>query len=291
MCQRLPLWSRAQALDRCPALAVNSSLLRLIIPHANDASKFRALVKTCLLLSVLLPLSGHSIEPDASVRVVEVLRTTNTWFGLPIELPHGPPEIIGVVIEIAPGSETGWHSHPAPSFAFVIAGTLEVRLASGAMKRFRSGEAFAEVIDTQHNGSVEKEREAELTQPDAGRQVAHQLTTTHLPRCWPRSKDLPSAYFFSPALVWRSRSSAPQGGSSIRPSPGGGKSGQEVRFAAEEATPDQNFAHRLRDFNNLPNTQFADIKAVPAIAKQRVSQRLSTAAAEGVEPAHSWDAL
>jgi len=49
---------------------------------------------------------------------------------------------------------------------------------------------------------------------------------------------------------------------------------QEVRFAVEEATRDQNFEHRLRDFNNLPTTRLADIKRVLQVATDRVKSRL-----------------
>src|SRR5262252_2150685 len=49
---------------------------------------------------------------------------------------------------------------------------------------------------------------------------------------------------------------------------------QEVRFAVEDATRGQDFEHRLRDFNNLPSTQFTDIKAVLRVAAERVRQRL-----------------
>lgn len=49
---------------------------------------------------------------------------------------------------------------------------------------------------------------------------------------------------------------------------------QEVRFAVEEATKGRDFAHRLRDFNNLPETRLEDIKRVLAVAKERVSARL-----------------
>lgn len=108
--------------------------------------------KTCLLLLTIVPLSAESSESDASVRAVEVLRTSHTWAGSPFAFPQGPSEIIGVTVEIAPGGETGWHSHPVPSFVFVLAGTLEVKLASGAVKRIQSGEAFSEVIDMEHNG-------------------------------------------------------------------------------------------------------------------------------------------
>ena len=49
---------------------------------------------------------------------------------------------------------------------------------------------------------------------------------------------------------------------------------QEVRFAVEDATRGRAFEHRLRDFNNLPETRLEDVKRVLAIAKDRVSTRL-----------------
>ena len=49
---------------------------------------------------------------------------------------------------------------------------------------------------------------------------------------------------------------------------------QEVRFAVEDATGGQDFEHRLRDFNNLPTTQLADIRKVLQVATDRVKSRL-----------------
>ena len=57
-----------------------------------------------------------------------------------------------MVIEIAPGGETGWHLHPVPSFGMVLEGEIEVQLKNGAIKRLKSGEALAEVVDVSHNG-------------------------------------------------------------------------------------------------------------------------------------------
>lgn len=51
---------------------------------------------------------------------------------------------------------------------------------------------------------------------------------------------------------------------------------QEVRFAVEDATRGKDFEHRLRDFNNLPTTRLADIKAVLQVAIDRVKSRLTT---------------
>ena len=117
-----------------------------------NAATLSLSAKTCALLLTIGLLSAGSIGSDGSVRAVEVLRTSQTWAGSPFTFPQGPSEIVGVTVELAPGGETGWHSHPVPSFAFVMAGTLEVELANGTVKRIQSGEAFSEVIDLEHNG-------------------------------------------------------------------------------------------------------------------------------------------
>jgi hypothetical protein len=49
---------------------------------------------------------------------------------------------------------------------------------------------------------------------------------------------------------------------------------QEVRFAVEDATRGRQFEHRLMDFNNLPETQFEDVKRVLQVAAERVATRL-----------------
>lgn len=49
---------------------------------------------------------------------------------------------------------------------------------------------------------------------------------------------------------------------------------QEVRFAIEQVTKGREFEHRLMDFNNLPETTLADVRAVLRIARDRVSARL-----------------
>lgn len=111
-------------------------------------------IPRCLLAALLaLPSSiAGALEPAAAIKVIPLLETSRTWSGAAIQYPEGSAQITGLLIEIAPGGETGWHAHPVPSFAVVIEGELEVRLPSGAKRRVRAYESFAEVIDTAHNG-------------------------------------------------------------------------------------------------------------------------------------------
>jgi hypothetical protein len=50
---------------------------------------------------------------------------------------------------------------------------------------------------------------------------------------------------------------------------------QEVRFAIVDATDERKFAHRLRDYNNLAETQFDDVKRILVVAREKVSIRLA----------------
>jgi len=50
---------------------------------------------------------------------------------------------------------------------------------------------------------------------------------------------------------------------------------QEVRFALEEATADRDYEHRLRDFNNDPETTLVAVYSVLDVARGRVAERLA----------------
>lgn len=104
------------------------------------------------ILSLLWQPAALALEPSATVKILTVLNTKSSWDGKPIEYPAGKAEVTGMVVEIAPGGETGWHMHPVPSFAMVLEGELELRLKSGVVKRLQAGEALAEVVNTIHNG-------------------------------------------------------------------------------------------------------------------------------------------
>ena len=113
--------------------------------------KIASLVTLGLLNLMLQPIA-LALEPSAQVKASTVLKTETSWDGKPIVYPSGKPEISGLVVELAPGAQTGWHSHPVPSFAFVLEGELEVEQKNGSVKHLKAGEAFAEVINTFHNG-------------------------------------------------------------------------------------------------------------------------------------------
>ncbi len=95
---------------------------------------------------------AHGLEPSKSVTATTILKTQSSWDGTPLTYPQGQAEITGMLIEIAPYSETGWHLHPVPSFGMILEGELEIRLKDGQTKRLKAGDPISEVVNTLHNG-------------------------------------------------------------------------------------------------------------------------------------------
>jgi quercetin dioxygenase-like cupin family protein len=104
------------------------------------------------VIFLCLPLAAFALDATPTVRIVPLLKTTESWNGAPIAYPEGKAEITALWVEIAPGGETGWHRHAVPSFAMLLEGTLEVTTKEGKVKQLHAGEALAEVINTAHNG-------------------------------------------------------------------------------------------------------------------------------------------
>jgi quercetin dioxygenase-like cupin family protein len=107
-----------------------------------------------LALSLLLaiPSALYPESYDSSVQVQENLSTTTTWDGASIHYPPGTAKVAGAIVTLAPGAETGWHTHPVPCLALILEGELLVELKDGRTKKLKAGETFAEVIGTAHNG-------------------------------------------------------------------------------------------------------------------------------------------
>ncbi len=103
-------------------------------------------------LLALTSFSASAIDAAPAVRVKPLLKTTTSWNGNPIVYPTGQGEVTGLIVEIAPGGETGWHEHPVPNFGLLLEGELEITLLDGRKKRMQPGEALAEVVNTPHNG-------------------------------------------------------------------------------------------------------------------------------------------
>jgi len=85
--------------------------------------------------------------------VTTLLQTTANSVGQPIVYPRdGTPEVTALLIEMAPGEETGWHQHPVPLLGYILSGELTVRQVTGETRVVRAGEVSLESVDVVHNG-------------------------------------------------------------------------------------------------------------------------------------------
>jgi quercetin dioxygenase-like cupin family protein len=108
---------------------------------------------------VLLGLSFASIakEPEAYAKTVSVkslLKSTVTSEGRPLSFPNDSAEVDGLEVTIPAGSSTGWHSHAHSGFGYVLSGHLQVTTSDSTHRIFGPGEAFAEVVETLHEGTA-----------------------------------------------------------------------------------------------------------------------------------------
>lgn len=81
-----------------------------------------------------------------------LLQTSKTVIGQAFQYPQQSPEITALLVEIAPGGQTGRHLHPVPEFAYVLDGTVTVAIDGQGEKVYTAGQSFIEVMNTWHNG-------------------------------------------------------------------------------------------------------------------------------------------
>lgn len=107
----------------------------------------------CLIgISSITP-AAFGADYNSGVTVKILKKTTQTSNGQKISYPlTDRAEVTVMSVELAPGAETGWHTHPLPVYAYVVSGNLSVELEDGRQLSFGAGEAIIEVVKALHNG-------------------------------------------------------------------------------------------------------------------------------------------
>ncbi len=137
------------------------------------------LLKIFALGMLLIPSTPcFALDSNPNIHVTPLLKTTHSWDNQPLTYPDDTAQITGLLIEIAPNAETGWHEHSVPSFGMVLEGILEITHENGQTKRLQAGEGFAEVVNTKHNGKNIGQKPLKLVVFYAGN-TDLPLTTAH----------------------------------------------------------------------------------------------------------------
>ena len=105
-----------------------------------------------LFIALCCPFAASALDENTALKVTRLLKTTTSWDGKQILYPKGQGEVTALIVEIAPKAETGWHEHPVPSFAYIMEGELELKLATGETKFLHPGDVLPESVGALHNG-------------------------------------------------------------------------------------------------------------------------------------------
>lgn len=76
-----------------------------------------------------------------------------TIIGQEIAYPAGAPHVSGSIVTIAPGAQTGWHSHSVPLFVYVLEGTVTIDYGSKGIRAAGPGSSFIEAMNWPHNAT------------------------------------------------------------------------------------------------------------------------------------------
>jgi len=107
------------------------------------------LLVLALAFVVLRGADGYNVQISSKV----LFRANTDVAGHPLIYPKTEkPELSGLLVEIPPGAETGWHLHPNPCMAYVLEGVIEVTQEGGPTRIFSKGDSFVELVNTRHNG-------------------------------------------------------------------------------------------------------------------------------------------
>ena len=106
-----------------------------------------------LLISFIMLGFVTSTTAQQAPKVSPVVKATATASGQKLQYPQtDKPEIESVLIELAPGGESGRHMHPVPTYVYVVEGTLTVEMDNESPREYAAGSGFLESVNTWHNG-------------------------------------------------------------------------------------------------------------------------------------------
>jgi quercetin dioxygenase-like cupin family protein len=103
----------------------------------------------CLLLFTGFATADDS--PSYKKLLTPLLESGETVIGQPIAYPTGTPKVTAAVVFLAPGKETGWHTHAVPLFAYVLQGEISVDYGDKGVKVYKAGDGLLEAMNWPHN--------------------------------------------------------------------------------------------------------------------------------------------
>ena len=115
--------------------------------------KYKIWILAGLLVIMPFPARAADYDPQTGARGTVILQTETMINGQPIHYQDAErPHVTAMIVDIAPGGQTGWHSHAMPVYAYLLTGQLTVKVEDGKTMELKEGNAFVEVVKLKHNG-------------------------------------------------------------------------------------------------------------------------------------------
>ncbi|HXR86299.1 MAG TPA: cupin domain-containing protein [Stellaceae bacterium] len=95
-----------------------------------------------------------SASAQEKITASTLFQSRVTAAGQPIVFPKSHSEVTALMVDIPAGTDTGWHKHPWPRYAYVVSGVITVENDAGKAKTYRAGEFFVEQINIFHHGTT-----------------------------------------------------------------------------------------------------------------------------------------
>jgi quercetin dioxygenase-like cupin family protein len=83
----------------------------------------------------------------------DIFHGNHTIIDQTIAYPNGTPMVNALIVPLAPGEKSAWHTHATPLFGYILEGELTVDYGSKGTRVYHTGEAVLEAVDWPHQAS------------------------------------------------------------------------------------------------------------------------------------------
>lgn len=111
-----------------------------------------SIMKGVIALALGLAIS-NAAQAQNAYPTIELLKTSKTVVGEEIVYPSGPAIVTASIVTIAPGTETIWHQHGVPMFAYILEGELSVDYGAHGVRLYKQGDSLVEAMAVTHRGN------------------------------------------------------------------------------------------------------------------------------------------
>lgn len=103
--------------------------------------------------SAVLTANAQNVPGPAPKAPVKLIDSDKDILGHKLRYANGAgARIESQIVTLQPGEKTPWHSHPVPTFGYILKGKVTIHYSTGEVRSVSEGEALLEAQFTPHMG-------------------------------------------------------------------------------------------------------------------------------------------